>query len=73
MKRKRAKQRAKLPGNEKLAAPSTTKKVTYTLAELVIVNPLANIHGEPIMPKEEIIELEDIELPKFQVDLEAKR
>lgn len=59
--------------DEESSTTPTSKKFIFTLAELVIVNPLENIHGEPILPKEEIMKLEDIHLPKFLVDLKAEK
>lgn len=34
----------------------------------MIVDPGFYIHGDSIVPREEIIEIEDIELPKFLVE-----
>lgn len=39
----------------------------------MIIDLLVNIHCEPIVPKEELMELEDIELLKFLVELVAEK
>lgn len=53
-------------------APAT-KWITPVIISPKIVTPSINIHGQPIVPKEEQIHLDNIELPKFLLENETEK
>ncbi|KAL8113381.1 hypothetical protein AgCh_020631 [Apium graveolens] len=58
----------------KESTPTTTQasEPSVVFEDIKVVDPYRNIHGEPIMPKDEPIEWENIPIPDFNIPILSK-
>ena len=74
-KKKRVKSKTKMPEAAKRREEVPEKSISKPsspIKDTTVVHPDVNFHDEPIMPKEEPIDLEDIPIPAFLVQESSK-